>query len=75
VKSAATILAAIERSAHHARQRSPFDSTRRLKIFVTALAGAIELPLIDDLALSDLVFELRIDTLTPLGQSARTEGE
>jgi hypothetical protein len=76
VISASAILAAIQRSAHHARQQSPFDSTRRLEIFVTALAGAIELPLIGDRALGDMVFNLRIDTLTALEPApARTEGE
>jgi hypothetical protein len=74
--SASTILTAIQRSAHHARQLSPFDSTRRLEIFVTALAGALELPLIGDRVLGDMVFNLRIDTLTALEQApARTEGE
>lgn len=62
--SASTIVTAIRRSAHHARQVSPFNSTRRLEVFVTALAGAIELPLIGDYPLAELVFNLRIDTLT-----------
>ena len=62
--STSSIIAAIQRSAHHARQRYPHDRTRRLKIFAAALSGAIGQPLIGDQATSELVFDLLTDTLT-----------
>jgi hypothetical protein len=64
VISTSSILAAIQRSAHYARQRYPHDRTRRLKVFVAALSGAIGQPLIGDQATSELVFDLLTDTPT-----------
>jgi hypothetical protein len=62
VPSTSSIIAAIQRSAHHARQRYPHDSSRRLKVFAAALSGAIGQPLIGDEATSELIFDLLNDT-------------